>query len=81
MLNMDIRVIDTEDRNVKVTYKMREICGPYDSARYMEFDASYATGFTLEELIASCAVEGGVSFFEKYGKMSELVSLIIEEDR
>lgn len=80
MLNIDCRVIDTaECEGLKVTSIMREICGPYDDAIYEKYEEYYGSTFTLEELIASCSVSGGIAFFQKHGKMSELVSIIVEE--
>ena len=80
MLHLDVRTPDTKDRDVRVKYIMREICGPNDEASYLQFDVSYASGYTVEELIAACAADGSIVFFRKHHKRSERVSLIIEED-
>ena len=80
MLHLDVRVMDTSYQDVQCIYIMREICGPYDEAIYEKYITNYAIGFSVEELIASCAADGAVSFHQKHGKMSELVSLIIEKE-
>lgn len=80
MMDIDLQVLHVEDNNLKVTYTMREICGPYDEAKYEKYEEYYATGFTIEELIASCAVEGGIEFYKKYGKKSELTYIKIERE-
>lgn len=79
MLNMDIKVLDTKEQPVKCTYVMREICGPTDEARYLRFVEEYSDQFTLEELIASCAVNGALVFNRNYDAPSELTYLKIEE--
>lgn len=79
MLNLDVRVLDTTDQSVKCTYIMREICGTNDEARYLKFVEEYSDQFTLEELVASCAVHGALVFYNNYGEKSELTYLKIEE--
>ena len=79
MLNMDIKVYDTKEQPVKCTYIMREICGPFDSARTLKFVEEYSDQFTLEELIASCAVHGAIVFHNNFDKESELTYLRVEE--
>ncbi len=80
MLNLNIDVVYPEDNDVVCTFVMREICGPNDEAVYEKYVTNYGTGFTAEELIASCAVDGALAFYQKHGKRSELVSLTIEKE-
>lgn len=79
MLTVNIQVYETEDKNLKVTYKMREICGPLADAIYEEYEMQYGTGFSAEELIASCAADGSLDFYKKHGKRSELVYIKVED--
>lgn len=80
MLNIDLQTINPEENSLQVTYIMREICGPHDVAITEKFEMSYGTGFSVEELIASCAVDGALAFFQKYGKKSELTYIRIEKE-
>lgn len=80
MLNIDCQVLHPEENDLKVTYNMRELCGPYDGAVTETYEMNYATGFNLEELIASCAADGAVDFFKQHGKRSVLTYIKIERN-
>lgn len=80
MLTIDCQVLDTVEHELKVVYTMREICGPYDEAIYEKYEDHYGSTFTLEELIASCAVDGAIDFFQKHGKKSELTYIRVERE-
>jgi len=80
MMNVEVNVLDTEDKSLYVTAVARGYYGTPEFEVRHTCSMNYGPGFSVEEIISDMSIRIAFQYMEKYGARCWVESITIDKE-